>query len=84
MDCERELGYKRVEHGLPAERYPSLGYYGPNGNFIVTRPAERTLDDAFKILADQTRKGKKLEKKESGDVQSEDVSSDGEKAIEDN
>jgi hypothetical protein len=73
-ECERDLGYKRVEHGLPAERYPALGYYGPNGNFIVTRPAERTLDDAFKILAEQTRKGKKLEKNEKKEgVQSENV-----------
>ncbi len=64
VDCERELGYSRVAHGLPSERYPALGYYGPEGNFIVTRPAEHTLDDAFKILADQTRKGKKLEQKE--------------------
>ncbi|MGZ3704568.1 MAG: hypothetical protein ACXWP1_00985 [Bdellovibrionota bacterium] len=79
VDCERDLGYKRVEHGLPADRYPALGYYGPQGNFVVTRPAEHTLDDAFKILADQTRKGKKLEKKESvGPIET----GTGEKAIE--
>jgi hypothetical protein len=71
VECERELGYKRVEHGLPAERYPALGYYGPNGNFIVTRPAEHNLDDAFKILAEQTRKGKKQEKKDG--LSSEDI-----------
>jgi hypothetical protein len=64
VDCERDLGYKRTEHGLPSERYPAIGYYGPQGNFIVTRPAERTLDDAFRILAEQTRKGKRLEKRE--------------------
>ncbi len=63
-NCERELGYIRVQHGLPAERYRAEGYHGPNGNFIVTRPAEKNLDDAFKILAEQTRKGKKLEKAE--------------------
>jgi hypothetical protein len=57
-NCERELGYIRVQHGLPSERYNAEGYYGPNGNFVVTRPAERSLDDAFKILAAQTRKGK--------------------------
>jgi hypothetical protein len=63
-DCEREMGYVRVQHGLPADRYPALGYYGPQGNFIVTRPAERNLDDAFRILAEQTRKGKKIEQEE--------------------
>lgn len=64
VNCERELGYARVQHGLPSERYPAQGYYGPKGNFIVTRPAERNLDDAFRILAEQTRKGKKLQKEE--------------------
>lgn len=63
-NCERELGYIRVQHGLPSERYTAEGYYGPKGNFIVTRPAERTLDDAFRILAEQTRKGKRQAKKE--------------------
>jgi hypothetical protein len=62
VDCERDLGYVRVAHGLPSERYPALGYYGPQGNFIMTRAAERSLDDAFRILAEQTRQGKKLEK----------------------
>lgn len=64
VECERDLGYVRVAHGLPSQRYNSEGYYGPHGNFIVTRPAERSLDDAFRILAEQTRKGKKLEKEE--------------------
>ena len=63
-ECERELGYVRVQHGLPSERYEALGYHGPGGNFIVTRPAERNLDDAFRILAEQTRAGKKKEKAE--------------------
>jgi hypothetical protein len=61
QSCERELGYIRVQHGLPAERYAAEGYHGPRGNFIVTRAAERNLDDAFRILAEQTRKGKKQE-----------------------
>lgn len=64
VECERDLGYVRVSHGLPSQRYAAEGYYGPHGNFIVTRPAERNLDDAFKILAEQTRKGKKLELQE--------------------
>jgi hypothetical protein len=64
VECERELGYTRVAHGLPAQRYSAEGYYGPHGNFIVTRAAERSLDDGFKILAEQTRKGKKLERQE--------------------
>lgn len=64
VDCERDLGYVRVQHGLPSERYKAEGYYGSRGNFIVTRPAERNLDDAFRILAEQTRKdGKKIAKK---------------------
>lgn len=65
VDCERDLGYVRVQHGLPSERYPAIGHYGPQGNFIVTRPAERNLDDAFRILAEQTRKGKRAEKAEA-------------------
>ena len=73
VECERELGYARVAHGLPSERYPALGYYGPQGNFIVTRAAERTLDDAFKILAEQTRQGKIQEKKDRGGAMSEDA-----------
>jgi len=63
-ECERELGYARVQHGLPSERYAAVGYHGPQGNFIVTREAERNLDDAFRILAEQTRAGKKKERKE--------------------
>ncbi|MCO5141993.1 MAG: hypothetical protein M9962_02760 [Oligoflexia bacterium] len=63
-NCNRELGYIRVQHGLPSERFPAIGYFGPQGNFIVTRASEKTLDDAFRILAEQTRKGKKLEVKE--------------------
>ncbi|MGE3260866.1 MAG: hypothetical protein AB7K68_03705 [Bacteriovoracia bacterium] len=63
-NCERELGYIRVQHGLPSERYTAEGYYGPKGNFVVTRPAERSLDDAFRILAEQTRKGKAQAKKQ--------------------
>lgn len=63
-ECERDLGYVRVQHGLPAERYPAEGYYGPQGNFIVTRKAERNLDEAFKILAEQTRKGQRQERAE--------------------
>lgn len=62
VNCERDLGYVRVQHGLPSNRYLALGYYGPEGNFIVTRPAEKNLDDAFKILAEQTRAGKKAER----------------------
>lgn len=63
-DCERDLGYIRVQHGLPSARYAAEGHHGPRGNFIVTRPAERNLDDAFRILAEQTRKGKKQERAE--------------------
>jgi hypothetical protein len=58
-NCERELGYVRVQHGLPSERYKAEGYYGPNGNFVITRSAEKNLDEGFKILAEQTRKGKR-------------------------
>ncbi len=64
VECERDLGYVRVAHGLPSLRYTAEGYYGPHGNFIVTRPAERNLDDAFRILAEQTRNGKRLERKD--------------------
>ena len=49
---------------LHADRYAAEGRHGPRGNFIVTRPAERNLDDAFRILAEQTRKGKKQERAE--------------------
>lgn len=64
MDCSRELGYVRVKHGLPSTRYPAEGYFGSKGNFIVTRPAENNLDDAFRILAEQTHQGKKIERAE--------------------
>jgi hypothetical protein len=64
QNCERDLGYVRVQHGLPAQRYAAEGYHGPKGNFVVTRAAERNLDDAFRILAEQTRKGKKMERAE--------------------
>jgi hypothetical protein len=64
VDCDRELGYMRVQHGLPSDRYPAKGYFGPQGNFIVTRSAEKNLDDAFRILAEQTRRGKKIERAE--------------------
>jgi hypothetical protein len=64
QNCERDLGYVRVQHGLPAQRYTAEGYHGPKGNFVVTRPAEKNLDDAFRILAEQTRKGKKMERAE--------------------
>jgi|GEM_PF-619753 len=70
VDCERDLGYIRVSHGLPSQRYAAEGYYGPHGNFIVTRSAERNLDDAFRILAEQTRKGKKLERIEKSEAAS--------------
>lgn len=79
VNCERDLGYIRVQHGLPSERYPAVGYYGPEGNFIVTRPAERNLDDAFRILAEQTRKGKKLQRQEK----KEEVKAAKEEAAED-
>ncbi len=64
VDCNRELGYIRVQHGLPSTRYPAEGYFGSAGNFIVTRPAENNLDDAFRILDEQTHKGRKLERAE--------------------
>lgn len=70
LECERDLGYVRVAHGLPSQRYVAEGYYGPHGNFIVTRAAERNLDDAFRILAEQTRKGKKLERQEKAEATS--------------
>jgi len=56
VDCERELGYVRVQHGLPSERYTAQGYYGPQGNFVQTRPGERNLDDALKIRATEAGK----------------------------
>lgn len=65
VNCGRELGYIRVQHGLPSERYQAEGYYGPKGNFVVTRPAERNLDDAFRILAKQNSKGKKPVKEQT-------------------
>lgn len=66
-NCERELGYIRVQHGLPSKRYQAEGFLGPEGNFIVTRASEKNLDDAFKIQSEVTRKAKralKIEKVE--------------------
>lgn len=71
--CDRELGYVRVQHGFPSERYKAEGHYTSEGNFVVTRAAEQNLDDAFRIQA-QARKTKKAGKKDeakSEEAQSE-------------
>lgn len=77
--CERELGYVRVQHGLPSNRYRALGYYGPEGNFIVTREAEKNLDDAFRLRSEISRKAKRaerIEKIEDHTVEAVDIKDD--------
>lgn len=58
--CEREMGYVRVKHGLPAQRYAAKGYYA-NGRYIQTRAPEHSLDEAFAIASKEAVKAKKAE-----------------------
>lgn len=56
--CQREMKVARVMHGFPANRYEGTGYF-VNGNWVTTRRAEHTLDDAVEIknaLANQESK----------------------------
>lgn len=46
--CERQMGHARVKVGLPSKRYKAKGYY-QDGIYKVTREAENSLDDAFRI-----------------------------------
>lgn len=57
-DCEREMGYVRVKHGLPAQRYAAKGYY-QNGRYVQTRAPEHNLDEAFAIASKEAVKAKK-------------------------
>lgn len=53
--CEREMGYARVKHGLPSKRYVGQGYYEA-GRYVQTRGAEHSLDDAFRIASSESGK----------------------------
>lgn len=75
-NCERELGYVRVQHGLPSNRYKAEGYFGPEGNFIVTRAAEKNLDDAFRIQSEVSRKAKRAQKIEKVEDRAFDIPDD--------
>jgi hypothetical protein len=52
-DCQRKLGASRVRAGLPAKPYQAKGHFDQAGKWIQTRKAERSLDDAFEILAQE-------------------------------
>lgn len=47
--CEREYGYVRVKHGLPAQRFTGQGFYEAGGKYVQTRESEKSLDDAFRL-----------------------------------
>ena len=47
--CQQEMGVARVKVGLPSERYQAVGHFDPDGNWVLERKAEKTLDDAFEI-----------------------------------
>lgn len=49
--CDAEMKQARTSVGLPSERYRAQGHVDNSGRFIVTREAERNLDDAFRIRA---------------------------------
>jgi hypothetical protein len=53
-DCEREMGAARVKAGLPAKRYQAKGFF-KEGQYIKTRDAEHSLDDAFEIKAKESK-----------------------------
>jgi len=69
--CETELGDAREARNLPRERYPAKGHYGPGGLFVTERPAERNLDDAFRIQAEESAVGKRLEKADRAPAQAD-------------
>lgn len=50
--CQNELRAARVKAGLPATRYSGTGHFDGQGNWVVERHAELTLDDAFHIRAE--------------------------------
>jgi hypothetical protein len=47
-DCELRMRKARVEKGLPAERSKAIIRY-EGGQTVIVRPAELSLDDAFKF-----------------------------------
>jgi hypothetical protein len=47
-DCELRMRKARVEKGLPAERSKAIIRY-EGGQAVIVRPAELSLDDAFKF-----------------------------------
>ena len=56
-NCEREMGYNRVKHGLPAKRFQAVGSY-VNGAYVQQRGPEHNLDDAFRIKSENESKAK--------------------------
>lgn len=49
--CHNDMRVARTKAGLPAERYKADGYFDQSGNWVETRKAEQTIDDAFEIKA---------------------------------
>lgn len=50
VSCEDKLRSKRVQAGLPAERYQGVFKISSDGKLLgVTKPHEKNLDDAFSI-----------------------------------
>lgn len=53
-ECEQKMGVARTKHGLPAQRYVAKGQY-INGQWMETRRAENSLDDAFEIRSEEQK-----------------------------
>ena len=59
--CEREMGYARVKHGLPAQRYAAKGHHS-GGTWVQQRAPERNLDDAFRIQSEESTAAKGVDR----------------------
>jgi 5'-3' exonuclease len=54
-DCELRMRKARVEKGLPAERTKAIIRY-EGGQAVIVRPAEQSLDDAFRFANEANEK----------------------------
>lgn len=53
-ECEQKMATQRVKHGLPSKRLEAETRF-ENGNIVIVRPAERSLDDAFKFSSAENK-----------------------------
>jgi hypothetical protein len=57
-ECEFKMGIARRNAGLPSQRYQGEGFF-QNGVWVQTKDNERTLDDGFRIRAQEKGKVQK-------------------------